>query len=146
MVEVEFHQEVEDHLLTFAVIIAFYKGQYVLCQHKDRDTFEFPGGKRETGESILECAKRELYEETGAMKFELSPVGIYSVTGKNRANVKGGTTYGMLYKAEVFEMGALSSISEIKKVICTNILPTSWTYPDIQPYLLNFLNESIPQK
>jgi len=38
----------------------------VFCKHKDRDTFEFPGGHREKDEKIEETAKRELWEETGA--------------------------------------------------------------------------------
>ena len=31
------------------------------------------------GENILETAKRELQEETGAIKFEIKPICVYSV-------------------------------------------------------------------
>ena len=33
-----------------------------------------PGGHRAAGENILETAKRELQEETGAVKFEIKPI------------------------------------------------------------------------
>ena len=38
---------------------------------------------REVGEDILETAKRELQEETGAIQFDIKPICVYSVTGKN---------------------------------------------------------------
>ena len=82
-------------------------------------------------ESILDCAKRELYEETGAKKFSLLPLSIYGVVEEDK------TTFGMLYKGEIFELGELPE-SEIEKVVLLDHFPTNWTYPEIQPYLLNF--------
>ena len=57
-----FYNSVEDSLLKFAVIISKSIGKWVFCKHKERDTYEVPGGHREDGESILETAKRELQE------------------------------------------------------------------------------------
>ena len=62
MVKVKFYDSVKDSLLKFAVIIAKTEGKWVFCKHKDRDTYEIPGGHREPGEDILDTAKRELYE------------------------------------------------------------------------------------
>ena len=53
MLEVKFYNSVEDSLLKFAVIISQSKGKWVFCKHKERDTYEVPGGHREDGESIL---------------------------------------------------------------------------------------------
>lgn len=67
MLEVKFYDTVDDSLLKFAVIISQSNGKWVFCKHKERDTYEAPGGHREVGEDILETAKRELQEETGAI-------------------------------------------------------------------------------
>ena len=64
MLEVKFYDTVDDSLLKFAVIISLSNGKWVFCKHKERDTYEAPGGHREVGEDILETAKRELQEET----------------------------------------------------------------------------------
>lgn len=131
-----FYDKAEDALLKFAVIIARMEGKWVLCRHKDRNTWEFPGGHREEGESILETARRELYEETGATDFQIEPVGIYSVEGDYPINREfGGKTYGMLYCAQIRSLeGDLAC--EIEEIMRTKQLPENWTYPDIQPRLL----------
>ena len=130
--EVKFYQKAEDNLLKFAVIISKSKGKWVFCKHKERNTYEIPGGHREDNETIEETAKRELMEETGAIDFEIKPVCVYSVTGKNRVNETGEETYGMLYYADIktFE-GSLHS--EMEKVVLFDTLPADWTYPLIQP-------------
>lgn len=38
------------------------------------NTYEVPGGHRESGEDILSIAKRELMEETGAIDFTIKPI------------------------------------------------------------------------
>ncbi len=79
MTKVKFYDSVSDELLKFAVIISKTQGKWVFCKHKERDTYEVPGGHREENEDILDTARRELYEETGALKFELKPICVYSV-------------------------------------------------------------------
>ena len=71
--EVKFYDSITDELLKFAVIISKSNGKWVFCKHKERDTFEVPGGHREENESIDETARRELYEETGATQFVITP-------------------------------------------------------------------------
>lgn len=46
------------------LVIAKYNGKWLLTKHRERG-LEFPGGNVEAGESLLEAAKREVYEETG---------------------------------------------------------------------------------
>lgn len=135
MLEVKFYDTVDDFLLKFAVIISKSNGKWVFCKHKERDTYEVPGGHREAGESILETAKRELQEETGADRFDIKPVCVYSVTGKTRVNETGEETFGLLCYAEISEFsGKLDS--EMEKVVFMDELPESWTYPLIQPKLI----------
>lgn len=52
MATVKFYDEAADELLKFAVIAAVHDGKWVFCKHKERDTFEAPGGHREPGETI----------------------------------------------------------------------------------------------
>ena len=133
--EVKFYEIVDDELLMFAVIISKADGKWVFCKHKERNTYEVPGGHREDGETILETAKRELYEETGAIEYELKPVCVYSVTGKNRVNQTGEESYGMLYFAEIYEFEK-DLHSEMERVELFEELPEEWTYPLIQPLLI----------
>ena len=135
MVEVKFYDTVNDELLKFAVIISQSNGKWVFCKHKERDTYEVPGGHREAGEDILETAKRELQEETGAIQFDIKPICVYSVKGKNSVNETGEETFGLLCFAEITEFsGKLES--EMKKVELMDELPQNWTYPLIQPKLI----------
>ena len=135
MIEVKFYDQVSDELLKFAVIISKTNGKWVFCKHKERDTYEVPGGHREENETILETAKRELKEETGALDFTVTPICVYSVTGKNKVNETGEETYGMLCFADIksFEN---ELHSEMEKVLITDTLVENWTYPLIQPKLI----------
>ena len=100
IVEVKFYDNVADELLKFAVIISKTDNKWVFCKHKERETYEVPGGHREPGESIFETAKRELQEETGAIDFKIEPICVYSVKGKTRVNENiDDETFGMLFIA-----------------------------------------------
>lgn len=139
---VNFYDSIEDERLKFAVIVAKCSGKWVFCQHKERTTYEFAGGHREKGESILDTAKRELYEETGAEEFTIKPVCVYSVTGKNQVNETGEECFGMLYFADIKRFGKLPAY-EMEKVILSEKLPENWTYPQIQPKLTERVNSAV---
>lgn len=133
--KVNFYDDVDDSLLKFAVIISKHNGKWVFCKHKERDTYELPGGHREDNEQISETAERELREETGGIKFNISPICVYSVTGKTRVNQTGEESYGMLYYADIMEFES-ELHSEMECVCFFDELPTEWTYPLIQPLLI----------
>ena len=136
MVTVNFYKDVEDRLLKFAVIISKYNGKWVVCKHKKRTTYECPGGHRENGETIEATAKRELWEETGAKTFALTPVCVYSV-------IKDGQeSFGMLYFAKIDSLGELPPL-EIERIEFFDSLPSLWTYPDIQPVLFQKGSDTI---
>ena len=118
MLEVKFYDSVDDSLLKFAVIISQSNGKWVFCKHKERDTYEVPGGHREAGENIVETAKRE-------------------------------ETFGLLCFAEITEF-AKELHSEMEKVVLMDKLPENWTYPLIQPKLIekylqmkNFVDDTL---
>lgn len=113
----------------YAVIVARYQNQWIYCRHRERDTWEIPGGKNEPGEPIDSTARRELFEETGAQDFRIFPVTPYSVTEGSITN------YGMLYFADVFALGDLPGY-EIGRIQLFDAMPAALTYPEIQPHLL----------
>lgn len=127
--------EIPDAQLKFAVIAARLGGSWIYCRHKARTTWEIPGGHREPNEDILDTAKRELYEETGASDFDITPVSVYSV-GRGDA-----VTYGLLCYAEVKTLGALPPELEIGEIGLYEIAPGNQTYPAIQPRLYKYIQD-----
>jgi hypothetical protein len=57
------------------------------------------------------------------------------VTGKTRVNDTGEETFGLLCFAEITEF-AKELHSEMEKVVLMDDLPENWTYPLIQPQLI----------
>lgn len=135
--KVTFRAQVEDSLLKYAVIVTQYNNQWVFCKHKQRNSYEIPGGHRELDETILSCAKRELYEETGAEEFDIQPMCVYCVEQQEQQK-----SYGMLYFAQVYGFGKLPDF-EMETVRFFSELPKLWTYPQIQPFLLQEVQRRI---
>ena len=114
--------------LTYVVIVAEYKGKWIFCKHKDRDTWEIPGGHIEPGENPVEAAARELQEETGAEAFGLKRICAYLVEHEERIS------YGILFHARVKKLKKMPN-SEIEEIFFDDNLPRKLTYPEIQPNL-----------
>ena len=126
---------VKDEDLKFAVIVSKYNGKFVYARHKERETWETPGGHRELNEDINDTATRELREETGAVKFIIEPICDYlcdySVERENDEK-----SYGRLYYAEIEKLGELPNL-EIAEIALFDNMPENLTYPEIQPVLFD---------
>lgn len=120
---------IPDDQLKFAVLSARYRDKWVLCRHKERTTWEIPGGHREEGETIEAAARRELSEETGAISCEIHPVTVYGV------EKDGKETFGKLFFAVIHALGPLDEKSEIGEIRLCDTLSLPLTYPDIQSEL-----------
>ena len=123
--------EIANERLKYAVIVARLSESWVFVRHRERDTWEIPGGHREHGEHIDYTAKRELYEETGAEKFDIRPVCVYSVSDHDCKE-----TFGGLFFAQLGKLGKLPDL-EIAEIIMSPRLPDRLTYPAIQPLLFD---------
>jgi len=124
---------IADEKLEFAVSVARMDGRYVFCRHSERTTWECPGGHVEPGETPLEAARRELYEESGALDAIVEPVCIYSVESETRPR-----NYGLLCRAQVNALGPLPQGTEIAEARLFDHLPENWTYPEIVPRILEY--------
>ena len=142
MTEVKFYSPsfVSDSDPVYSVIVARYKSKWIFVRHRKRNTWEIPGGHIEKNESSSEAARRELMEETGALKSDLVCVATYSV------NKDGFTGYGRLYFAEVYELAEIHDISEVAEIVLLKRLPEDLTYPDIQPHLFRRTVEYLERK
>ncbi|MGI5898946.1 MAG: NUDIX hydrolase [Christensenellales bacterium] len=138
-IEVSFYQEAQGLDLIYAVIIARHEGKWVLCRHRDRQTLEVPGGHIEEGESPMQAAGRELYEETGATRSRLTFICEYSVKRPD-----GAGAMGALFFAEIEELGPLPE-SEIAQVFLLDEFPgpERLTYPEIQPLLMKHVMKDV---
>lgn len=95
------NEDVKNLPITFSVIVSKYQGKWVLCQHKQRTTWEVPGGHIEPGETPEEAARRELYEESGAKEYDLREIGVYGVKRDEQED------FGMLYFAQIHSFDTL---------------------------------------
>ena len=103
-------------------------GQWVLSKHKKRSTYETQGGRIEQGETLLECAKRELYEESGIKDATIYPVCDY--VGYNHIS----SSNGQVFLAIVHSLDKLLD-SEMSKIKLFEKLPENLTYPNVSPRL-----------
>lgn len=69
------------------------------------------------------------------MEYTLFPVCVYGVTGNTKYNKLGEESFGMLYYAELI-MLEKELHNEIEKIELFEKLPTAWTYPLIQPLMI----------
>lgn len=113
----------------FVVILSHMDGKYLLSRHKARETWETQGGHIEPGETPLEAAKRELWEESGAVEFTIEPLCDYWASDDI------GSATGSVFRAEIKRLETLPAESEMAEVQLFEELPEVFTYTYITSVL-----------
>ena len=121
----------------YVVTFARYRGQWLFSRHRSRSTWETQGGHIEEGETPIDAARRELYEESGAADFTITPVCDYW------SGCRTGSGVGVVFLAEITALGPLPE-SEMAEVRCFDALPEELTYPDITPILFQAVEKGCP--
>ena len=115
----------------FVVVLSHQEGKILLSRHRQRQTWETQGGHIEPGETPLEAAKRELWEESGALEYTIEPLCDY------RAADDLGSSSGAVFRAEITKLGPLPE-SEMAEVRLFDTLPEHFTYQYISPVLFAY--------
>lgn len=118
----------------YVVVISVYRGMLMLSKHNFRLAWETQGGHIEEGETPLEAAKRELYEESGAVEFTIKPIFDYR-SGDDKAYAD-----GQVFFAEIERLEPIPEGSEMRDVGFFDRLPKHLTYRDITPVLIETAN------
>lgn len=105
-----------DFNIKYVSLISKYKGRWVICHHKEKDCWNCPGGGIEAGESPIQTAKRELFEETGTVQADFHPLYIYEILSDS------GLSYGIQYYCEIKELKELPDF-EMDKIDFVDQLP-----------------------
>lgn len=112
----------------YVVVFSVYEGRLLFSRHRERDTWETQGGHIEPGETPLEAARRELFEESGAVDFDIRPLFDYYAWDEE------GGANGMVFAALIRRLNPLPE-SEMAQVCSFPSLPQALTYPGITPVL-----------
>jgi len=108
---------------TYTVIFCRFENKWLYCRAKERDVFETAGGRVEPGENVLEAAKRELFEETGAIDFTIAPAFDYSVSSP-----------GQVFVADIKKLGEMPPF-EMAELKTFDTIPDKMRFPEILPVL-----------
>ena len=108
-----------------------YKGKYVFSFNKKRNGWEIPGGHIEEGETWIEAAKHEMYEETGTTKIHVEPICVYKISA-----------FALLCYCENLEMDELPKEYKMDKIMLSEDLPDNLTFSETYKLYLDIVKES----
>ena len=125
--------------INMVIIIAVHKGKYVFSYNKKWQGWDIPGGAREVGETVLESAKRELWEETGAVKFDI--IAVTDCVTKSTLPIPNRNRPGRLYLAEIHEFENINDQSEITEIGFFNSAPDNLSWANAHRQIFEYVHQ-----
>lgn len=88
-------------------------GRVLLIQRSDNGYWALPAGAMELGESIAECAIREVWEETGLRASAVTPFAFYTGPDRTFTNMYGHTYqhFVVAFRVDAWE-GEMLTVTE----------------------------------
>lgn len=108
-----------------SLVYAFFKGKFVMSWHPGRKGWEIPAGRIIKVETAECCAKREVFEETGAIINKLIPLGVYTITKNKNKKITA------VYTADIEKFETKPDWSETGIVKLFDELPEKLSYDDL---------------
>ena len=118
---------------SFAVIKC--KGKYLLCYNVWRNQWEIPAGNREGNETPMECAIRELYEETGQRVKTMEFLGLL----KSKDLQDGLIIYNPVYFSTILELQPFRENDEISKIQLWDLKEEIGPIDEVDIHIISFL-------
>jgi len=125
-----------DAPITHALVVARNRQGYLLLYNTWKKHWELPGGICEQGESLRECALREMLEETNQIPDRTRFVGLMKIILKN-----GKTEYGVLFSAYIQQERPFEKNSEAGHIVWWDGQSDIGYIDEIDRELLNYYTE-----
>ncbi|RZT23627.1 NUDIX domain-containing protein [Fictibacillus sp. BK138] len=117
---------------SFAVIKC--EGKYLMCYNVWREQWELPAGSREDGETPKECARRELYEETGQIVTDLKFKGLLKSKKLN-----GEIKFNPVYFTNMEKLQPFKENEETSKIMLWDLREEIGSIDSVDIRILDFI-------
>lgn len=123
------------HPIRGSYVVIKVKDKYLMCFNKWRKQWELPAGKREEGESPLDCAIRELYEETGQTANNLQLKGLLKSTNK-----EGHVKYNPVFVGQLIELQPFIENEETSAITLWDLKTDIGLIDELDNHIFKFLD------
>ena len=111
-------------IITAVRVLIFDKeGRLLLIRRSDNGEWALPAGAQELGESISDCLKREVKEETGLDVIAAEPISLYTAPRYNFKTVYGKEyqSFALVFRVTEWKGTLLTSTTESTDAIFFNL-------------------------